>query len=936
MRSYFLHTACLVFFIFLFTSATAQRFGGNPARTKWRQINTDSVRVIFPEAAAGTAMRIADVVHAMHRLQSSTIGNELRKVSMVLQPRTLISNAYVGLGPYRSEFYTTAPQSAFELGAVRWTDNLAVHEFRHVQQYSNFKRGVSKAAAFIFGEEGQAVANAASVPDWFFEGDAVFSETALTRQGRGTLPFSMSGYLSLYQAGRKDSYMTLRNGSFKKYLPDHYDLGYLLVAYGRKQFGKDIWKKVTQDASAFKPLVYPFQGAVKKHTGMPFTQFVNQALLHYRSQWDSLVSDTPTWISSVQKNNVINYKYPYPATDGSLVVLKNSYANIPAFYRVRPGQGEEKIAVRGIAIDDYFSYKNERIVYATYQPDLRWANSEYHTLRILDLRTGTEKKVKTNTPYFSPDISNSGNYIAAVSSRPDTAELFLLNASTGAVIRSVTEADVVYSTPKFSGNDSMLFWVARNSMGEMGIYKEKTMGGVKEKLLPLSNRIIGYLQVQGDTLLFSTTYQGRDEIWAYVDGQVKKGPFRLASYATGLYQGVLQQDGTLVGSAFTADGYRLGSFRPAWSRVELKDELKPLYITGAYDAREHVALDSLLPRPYAITKYRGAHDLFNFHSWRPNYERPEYSFTVYGENVLNTFRSELGYTYNENEGSNRLGYTGIYGATYLQPFFGINQTWQRSTVLNKDTTVNWNELEASVGLRLPLNFSAGRYFRFLTIQTSLHTEQVKWTGIGKQFLRNGNYNYVEGRLQYSSQIQQAQQHIFPHWAQSILVQYRRIVNQYTANQLLLSGSFFLPGLFKNHSVVVTGSFQARDTLRQYFFSNNFPFSRGYRAVDFPRMWRWGMNYHFPIAYPDWGFGNIVYFKRVRANAFYDYTRGKSLRTGNTFSFGTAGGELYLDTRWWNQQPVTLGIRYSRLLDRQFVGGTQPNVWEFILPMTLFN
>ena len=54
-----------------------------------------------------------------------------------------------------------------------------------------------------------------------------------------------------------------------------------------------------------------------------------------------------------------------------------------------------------------------------------------------------------------------------------------------------------------------------------------------------------------------------------------------------------------------------------------------------------------------------------------------------------------------------------------------------------------------------------------------------------------------------------------------------------------------------------------------------------------------------------------------------------------YLFRTAGTELFFDTRWWNQQPVTLGIRYCRLLDREFSGPTNRNVWEIILPVNLF-
>src|SRR6185436_137174 len=96
----------------------SQRFGGHPPRTKWRQINTDTVRVIFP---AGLEKQAADVAITANRLglsTASTIGNRLHKISIVLQPYTTISNGYVALGPRRSEFLLTPEQSSFALGSL--------------------------------------------------------------------------------------------------------------------------------------------------------------------------------------------------------------------------------------------------------------------------------------------------------------------------------------------------------------------------------------------------------------------------------------------------------------------------------------------------------------------------------------------------------------------------------------------------------------------------------------------------------------------------------------------------------------------------------------------------------------------------------------------------------------------------------------------------
>lgn len=932
MRHRFIIT--ILFFLFTACFAHAQQFGGNPSGTKWQQINTDTVRVIFPKGFDQKAQRIAAIVHQLQKKYSQTIGDSIRKVNIVLQNQTLVSNAYVALGPYRSEFYTTPPQHAFELGGVSWTDNLAVHEFRHVQQYSNFRKGLSKFASFILGEEGQAIANAAAVPDWFFEGDAVFNETKLTRQGRGTLPLFFSSYQSLYNSGRHYSYMKMRNGSLRHYVPNHYDLGYLLVAYGRKQYGDDIWRKVTDDAVRFQPLFYPFQGAVKKNTGLSFSRYVQNAMEFYEQQWKPAKGQEPEWLSKPVKNNVVNYKYPYPAADGSFIVLKNSYSSIPAFYKILPDNKEVKIAVRDIAVDDYFSYNNGKIVYAAFRPDARWGNRDYNVIKILDTESGEEKQVTGPGRFFSPDISHDAKLIAAVIPAADTSQLVILQTADGKMIRTEKGKDMVYSYPKFSADDALLYWVARNAKGEMAIYKAGVEGGNMEPVLPFSNRIIGFLQVQHDTLLFSTTYKGRDELWGLIDNKRQKSPYRLASYATGLYQGVLRGN-KVISAAFTADGYRLASFNALWEPVALKDAMTDLYVPEVYRQQDHLALDSLPVRQYAVGKYPKSFHLLNIHSWRPYYDYPEYSFTLYGENVLNTFHSEIAYRYNQNESSHQLGYNGIYGGSYLQPLFGIHNTWQRSALWNKDTTLNWNELVAYAGLRLPLNLSGGRQYRNLGLQATVNTEQVRWTGVGQKLLKDATFNYLEASVQYSGQVQQAVQHIYPKWGQSLFVQYRSIINKYTAHQLLVKGSLYLPGLASSHSLVLTGAVQVRDTMRQYFFTNNFPFSRGYQVIDFPRSWKLGANYHFTVWYPDWGFANMVYFRRIRANAFYDYTLGKSLRTGREFSFGTVGGELYFDTRWWNQQPVTFGLRYSHLIDRQFLGTTKPSVWELILPVTLF-
>lgn len=927
-----------LFVLLLFASFTclhAQRFGGNPAPQKWKQINTDTVRVIFSAAQEKQAQTIAAIVHGLQQKNANSLGTRLRKVSMVLQHRSLIANAYVGLAPFRSELYTTAPQNAFGLGAVDWVTNLAIHEFRHVQQYSNFNKGLSKLASVILGEEGQAVANAASIPDWFFEGDAVYAETMFTRQGRGSLPQFFSAYQSIYQSGKQYSYMKLRNGSFRNFVPDHYDLGYLLVAYGRKQYGNDIWQKVTNDAVRFKPLLYPFQGAVKKHTGISFTKFVDDALGYYQNQWKQIATPTPEWITPVKKNNVVNYQFPYLMEDGSVLTLQNSYSQIPAFTKVRMDGTVERISVRDIAIDPYFTYRNHQIVYTSYQPDARWANVENHLLKLLDIKTGTVKTLQSKTRLFSPDLSADKQSVLAVDVHSTGGSTVVrLNTENGSVDSIIAHPDHIYSYPRFADHNNGFYVVERTKNGNMGISWNDFTGKQQRRILAPTNRVIGFLQLKGDTLLFSTTHAGKDELWAIIDEGHYTTPYRLAAYVTGIYQGIINKEGKVIASVFTADGYRIAAFEPLWEKIPNKDELMPLYAGSAMPTSVIAELSSQT-HSFQVSDYKKSFRLLNIHSWRPYYDRPEYSFTLYGQNVLNTFSSELAYTFNENEKSHKLSYDGAYGATYLQPVFGASQTWDRTARLNRDTLLHWNEWLAYAGLRLPFNFTEGKQFRNLTLQATLNRNTVQWTGIAKNFLRDAGFTYIDLRMVYAGQIQRAVQQIFPRWGQSFQTRYRKTLGSTKTWQMLVSGALFLPGFSLTHNLVLTGAIQSRDTLNQYGFSDNFPFSRGYRAVNFPRMYKLGVNYHFPVAYPDWGFGQLVYFQRIRLNAFYDLSVAKSLRTGRQFHFGTLGGELFFDTRWWNQEPVSFGFRFSRLLDQEFSGRTKANYWEIILPVSLF-
>ena len=124
--------------------AIAQQFGATPANTRWKQINTDTARIIYPAGQDSIAQHIAAIIRLEQQQYAGTIGNRVHKINIVLRNELTYFNGYVGLGPYRSEYYLLPQQNAFELGSQSAADLLAVHEYRHVEQYNNFRKGLSK------------------------------------------------------------------------------------------------------------------------------------------------------------------------------------------------------------------------------------------------------------------------------------------------------------------------------------------------------------------------------------------------------------------------------------------------------------------------------------------------------------------------------------------------------------------------------------------------------------------------------------------------------------------------------------------------------------------------------------------------------------------------------------------------------------------------
>ena len=937
--------------LLLLTTATAtvsqaQTFGGNPPSIKWSQVNTPAAKVIFPSGLDSVARQVASIVQQMNGYILPTIGSKQRQVSIVLQNQTTVSNAYVGLAPFRSEFYLTPEQNSFDIGSLPWHQQLAIHEFRHVQQFNNFNVGLSHVLKVLFGEGGQALGNDLAIPNWFFEGDAVYNETHVSEQGRGRLPYFFNGFRALWAAGKDYSYMKIRNGSYLDYTPDWYPLGYMLVSYGREKYGDDFWKKVTNDAAAYKGGFYPLQRAIKKYSGKSFEDFRNDALISFRKDFGLYPSDgnvvtIDSAFVSPHKHFDANREYPAYVNDSTMVYLKSTYNNLPAFI-LKTGSTEKKIAVRGVTQDNYFDYHGGKIVYTNYRPDARWGYRNYSELVLLDINTGKERRITRRTKYFAPAFSNDGKTIIAVDeATTGKSTLNLINVADGKLISVVpNKQNRFYTYPKFYGDDKVVSAI-RDSKGRMSLAVIDIKTGDEKCLLPFEFRPIVFPIIKNDTVYFSAT-QGKDDMLFALSLKSGKSYWlnRRQIGSIGFYQPAVSSK-SIAWVGFAAEGYKINEV----NKSKLNWHATNTGLGSLYESRFDISktdssdnmLGSIKTEQLPVTKYPALYHPFNFHSIIPNFSDPNYEISIAGENVLNTLQTNISFDYNRDEGYKQFGFDAVYGALFPYITAGANYTADRRGY-SKGRNIYWNETQFNAGLQVPLDFSAGKNLTGLQFGSGLVYSQTNFQQAYKAQFADRSYLYSSNFISFSNSTQQARKNINPPFAQSIFLSYKTAVSGLTANQFLASGSFYFPGLVVNHSFVISAAHQQKNKNSVISFSNDFPFSRGYQAENLYDMNKLGANYRFPIAYPDAGVANTIYLMRIRGNAFYDYTRATDFFTsGAQFkgTFRSTGAEIFFDTRWFNQASISFGVRYSRLIDEDIFGGNGRNRFELIVPVTIF-
>lgn len=897
----------IVLLLMLPTGITFGQFystGQDPASAKWKQINTENFQVIFQEKFEKKGQQIANILEFYYSSTGKTLNHSPKKISVIVHNQTMNSNGYVAWAPKRMELSATPPQDAFP---DPWLEYLCIHELRHVVQLDKLNQGITKVLSIVFGEQATGLV-AGQLPMWYYEGDAVSTETALLKYGRGRLPkFERGIRTHLLSQEKNYSFDKMAFGSYKDYVPNHYELGYQLTAYTRAKYGEDIWSKVeshvAKNSYTLLPTPFAFYRGLKKYTGLSQEQLYLETMNYLDSLWSSHLEgkdfNRPNYFQNYKIEAYENYLNPLVVDDQKLIALKKGLSHIPQFVLVGKQQ-EEVLYEPGYLISNDYSYANNILTWAEYQPDLRWENREFTNIKLLNVETGADFELVHKSRYFSPDLSQDASRIAVVKvDINNKSSLVILNTFNGKVEEEINTAGGFIQKPKWSEDGKYIYVIeVGDSFKRVSRYYVENKDW--ETVFISHHADIQRIVPTKDYVFFHSTLNGIDNVYAYDLKSEELYQLSESKYGIAEFDYNANRN-ELVTNEYTSQGFRLSTIpveRALWRKVNLKQPFQFEFAEILTQQEKEKRFNENESEVYEVRPYRKYLNQFNFHSWIPayvDYENMDFGnlfndpsdiyekiypgITLLSQNKLSTTDAIVGYAYKDGNHyfSSSVTLKGQYPIFRLTANYGSEQMIQttQSTTWSPPAQIGYS-YEAQV--YIPFNISKGKFIK--GIRPSVSVEYFD-----NLYYNYQNNYYIEGLELMRSELllysyeRRSQRDIIPNLGavfefNLLNTPFESELYGYLYNVYAL---FYLPGMGNSGFKINIGyQYQNPDL---YLFGSNFSFPRGTLRQRTERMARIYSDYVFPIAYPDWNLGSVLYIKRIRGDLFLDYAYN-SYRTLN--------------------------------------------------------
>jgi len=897
MRYRFIYIFAAVLLVSQATYAQYYDTGSEPASLKWLQIKTDRFNVIFPENYSSGGIAYARSLDESYAKLISIFPEKKIKIPVIIHNYSTNSNGYVAWAPRRMEIYPTPEQNTIPLDPV---SQLTIHELTHVFQMESLNSGFSKGMTLFVGEQFTGIV-ASLLPLWFLEGNAVFTESILTESGRGRIPaFQKQLKAITVENGSSYKYDKIANGSFRDYIPNHYQSGFQMVTWALAEYDLQIWNRVLKNTAEQPFTINPVNLSLTKSAGLTKKKLYEETFDTLKTLWTNDVVETNATTYEIlnpdKKGEYINYYSPVTTGTDSIFAIKTSLSAPPSIVLIDPlKRTEKRIHTPGRMYPWFISYAKGKLVWVETQPDARWENRDYSVIKLMDLNTHITTRLSRKSRYLSASVSPDGEKIAAIENTVNNINnIVFIDTKTGSVLLSVSAPWNAYlQRPQWSEKGEKITVIFLTEAGE-GIMSYNYSDQHWETLIEAGRDDLQSSFLRNDSLFFISSVSGTDNINLLTPDrrifQLSRSKFGASDLCLN-GEKVYFSDYTALGNNISAT-----SLTNSLEKSNIKSSSSAFLINRIDIKSNHannISSTLYLPEPYRKWKH-----LFKFHSWMPFYAdleeiradptaiRPGISLMT--QNHLSTLISTIGYEYSPEK--NHVFHTRITWKGWY-PVFESKLDYGNRPIVSKlgETVPGPSEIQPGLifsnSVSLPLRFRSGKFAEFL--RPSFTSEYRNNYIYIKEV---GAYDYgqtiLSGRLYFSNYHNSALRDIYPRWAQTFDLNYSfapfdKVIY---GTAISLKTSFYFPGILPNNGIKVRLE-KEKQIPAKYLFGNRVSYPRGYKYISSRELGLLSLDYVLPLAYPDFNVYSLLYLKRIRTGFFFDYALG----TGNTYFKLTENG-----------------------------------------------
>lgn len=926
----------LLVFLLITVSLSAQYYntGQDPARLKWLQIKTDRFKIIYPERFGQEGIEFARALDKAYTNMSPLYRAGKFRIPVIIHNYTTQSNGYVAWAPKRMEIYPTPEQDAIPLDN---NTQLALHELTHVFQMETLNEGFSGVMSVLLGQQFPGVVSAL-VPLWFMEGDAIYNESVFTGSGRGRSA-AFQKYLKAIsvERGKMFKYDKLLNGSYRHFVPDHYQTGFQMVAWSRLKYDPEIWNKALRFTANAPMLADPLSLSLLRNTKRVERTLARETFDSLGKLWneEKTINDPRNYkmLNPPKRKKYINYYSPVKIAENTYAAIKTSLSDPPSFVIINTSDSSEKVIQSpGNLYPFVISCARRTLVWVEYQTDPRWANRNYSVIKLMDTRNRAIRQLSWKSRYMSAAISPDAKMIAATENTINNQNnLVLLSASTGRVIKTMPVPENAYlQKPQWSEDGSKICMITLTSKGE-GILSFRLADWAWEKLIKESSVDYQSAVLRHDSLFFVSSVSGTENI--YVLPPDKK-VLMITNSAFGATD-PLPEGNRIVFTDYSSSGNNIcfttiskyesglstGSFRTAQYEEGLSADGKRSAFILDRIKPPLSANEPVISQTYTPVRYKKWQHLLGFHSWMPFYADVEEikadplairpGFTLFSQNQLSTLTTSTGYEYFDklHKLHSTITWEGWYPVYEARIDYG-----DRPVIFKQDNnTADPAEIDPGITftntLSLPLHFSSGKFHQFLQPSFS-SVYQNNYIHIREESRYDYGQTQLSGRIYFYNSRNSSMRDIYPRLAQIVDLNFSIFPwdKEFYGSVTSLQTSFFFPGIFPNNVLRIRYENEFL-TAAKFLRPNRIHFPRGYKNIISEELSFVSCDYKAPLLYPDLNIGSLLYLKRIRAGIFYDYARGtnnyylQTLPSGGLGvdyihkygeSFSSYGGEILAD------------------------------------------